>query len=136
LVSILNPCRYENLTVYEQALQSFLDLASLPILIHCTQGKDRTGIVVVLLLMILGVPEQAIEFDYQLSDEELLPEKESRLVEIREIGLTDDFGDTAKDFVQNISAHLEAHYGGLEGYLDGIGFDKRKRQQLIDILGQ
>lgn len=91
---------------------------------------------VILALMILGVPTDAIDFDYRLSDEALQPEREARLAEIREIGLTDEFGDTAKDLVPRVSAHLDSEYGGLEGYLDRIGFDQPKRERLVDVLGQ
>jgi len=92
--------------------------------------------VVILALRILGVPTDAIEFDYQLSDKALQSEREARLAEIREIGLTDKFGDTAKDLIQRVEAHLVREYGGLEGYLDSIGFDKPKRERLVDVLGQ
>lgn len=40
-----------------------------PLLIHCTQGKDRTGIGAILILLALGVNEKQIEYDYMLSNE-------------------------------------------------------------------
>ncbi|KAK3944157.1 protein-tyrosine phosphatase-like protein [Diplogelasinospora grovesii] len=117
-----------------EALQSLLEPGALPILIHCTQGKDRTGIIIILCLMILGVPATAIDHDYRLSDEALLPEKEARLKEIREIGLTDDFGNTAPGLIQRTAEHLDSKYGGLDGYLDGVGFDHHKRERLRELL--
>jgi protein-tyrosine phosphatase len=39
------------------------------IVMHCTAGKDRTGLVVGLLLALLGVPEKSIYEDYLLSNE-------------------------------------------------------------------
>lgn len=42
-----------------------------PALVHCTSGKDRTGIVVAALLSILGVSEQFIVTEYLLSDGEV-----------------------------------------------------------------
>ena len=36
----------------------------LPLLFHCTAGKDRTGVAAALLLDLLGVPREAIEADY------------------------------------------------------------------------
>jgi protein-tyrosine phosphatase len=38
-----------------------------PVLIHCTAGKDRTGVLVALLLLLLGVPAAEIERDYMRS---------------------------------------------------------------------
>jgi protein tyrosine/serine phosphatase len=99
-------------------------------MVHCTQGKDRTGIIVMLALMILGVPEDAIEHDYKLSDQGLVTEKESRLDEIRAIGLSDDFGGVAKDMMATVRGHLDTRYGGLEKYLDSIGFGDAEREKL------
>lgn len=113
-------------------LASLLD--GLPILIHCTQGKDRTGIMVVLVLLICGVPVEVIQYDYHLSDEKLLSEEQSRLVEIREMGLGDDFAKTAPGFVEGIVDHLESKHGGLDKYLDGIGFGNDKRAALREKL--
>ncbi|KAG6066845.1 hypothetical protein E4U32_005212 [Claviceps aff. humidiphila group G2b] len=44
-----------------------------PILIHCTLGKDRTGIVFALLLSLAGVPDEAIATEYILSEQGLEP---------------------------------------------------------------
>lgn len=39
-----------------------------PVLIHCTAGKDRTGVLVALLLMALRVPNELVVADYLRSD--------------------------------------------------------------------
>ena len=39
-----------------------------PVLIHCSAGKDRTGVIIALILLALGMPEQLIIVDYLLSD--------------------------------------------------------------------
>lgn len=39
-----------------------------PMLIHCTAGKDRTGVLVALLLRLLGASDEAILQDYLLSE--------------------------------------------------------------------
>ncbi|WP_176599191.1 MULTISPECIES: tyrosine-protein phosphatase [Sphingobium] len=38
-----------------------------PVIVHCTAGQDRTGLVVGILLTILGVPRETILHDYSLS---------------------------------------------------------------------
>ena len=115
-------------------LDSLLGADGLPILIHCTQGKDRTGIMIVLVLLICDVPVEAIQYDYHLSDEKLVSEEQSRLVEIREMGLGDDFAKTAPGFVEGIVDHLQSKHGGLAKYLDSIGFGDDKRAALREKL--
>lgn len=39
-----------------------------PILIHCLSGKDRTGIVIAAILLILGIDKKVIIEEYLLSD--------------------------------------------------------------------
>lgn len=115
-------------------LVSLLEPNGLPILIHCTQGKDRTGIMIVLVLLICDIPVEAIQHDYHLSDEKLLSEEQARLVEIREMGLGDDFAKTAPGFVEGIVDHLQSRHGGLDKYLDSIGFGDSKRTALREKL--
>lgn len=40
----------------------------LPMLVHCTAGKDRTGVAMAVLLSSLGVPREAVVADYQLTE--------------------------------------------------------------------
>lgn len=42
-----------------------------PVLVHCTAGKDRTGLVVALALSAAGIPREAIVEDYALSGPEV-----------------------------------------------------------------
>jgi protein tyrosine/serine phosphatase len=42
------------------------------ILIHCRRGRDRTGLVVMLLLALVGVAPEEIAADYELSNAELV----------------------------------------------------------------
>jgi protein-tyrosine phosphatase len=39
----------------------------LPAVLHCTAGKDRTGVTVALLLLLLGVPREQVIEDYALT---------------------------------------------------------------------
>lgn len=55
-----------------EALRDWFDIVAdpdnLPVLAHCTAGKDRTGIVIALLLGVLGVPKETIFADYTQSN--------------------------------------------------------------------
>ncbi len=50
------------------AVELLANEASYPALIHCTAGKDRTGVLVALLLNVLGVDDDTIVGDYELSN--------------------------------------------------------------------
>lgn len=39
-----------------------------PILIHCTAGKDRTGVIIAVILKAIGVEDKEIEEDYLFSE--------------------------------------------------------------------
>lgn len=45
------------------------DASSLPALVHCTGGKDRTGFIAALLQLLAGVPEELVVEDYLASNE-------------------------------------------------------------------
>ena len=51
-----------------------------PVLVHCTAGKDRTGIVVALVQAAIGVPLESIVEDYERSDQ---PTRSRRVEMIR-----------------------------------------------------
>ena len=44
------------------------DKANLPVVLHCTAGKDRTGVSTAFLLSILGVSRDVIEEDYLITN--------------------------------------------------------------------
>nr|POE63205.1 tyrosine-protein phosphatase [Quercus suber] len=99
------------------------DADSYPVLVHCTQGKDRTGLVMLLVLMLLGVRDDDIATDYMRSEQELEPEREEKLVEIRSIGLPDEFADCPEDWVAGVYAWINERFGGVEGGLALVGQD-------------
>jgi len=45
-----------------------------PVLVHCTSGKDRTGVVVAALLLIVGIKRDWIISEYLLSDGDVTQE--------------------------------------------------------------
>lgn len=76
-----------------QAMMIFVDEKNYPVHIHCTQGKDRTGLVSCLLLSIAGVPREIIVRDYAQTQKGLAPIREKMLQELKEAGLSEEFAD-------------------------------------------
>ena len=55
-------------------IEILADPANLPAMVHCTAGKDRTGMVVALLLSVAGVDDETIVNDYALTGANLTEE--------------------------------------------------------------
>jgi protein tyrosine/serine phosphatase len=53
------------------ALELLAGHGSLPAVVHCTAGKDRTGILVALLLELLGVQREQVVADYAATTENM-----------------------------------------------------------------
>jgi protein-tyrosine phosphatase len=53
---------------------------ALPGLVHCTAGKDRTGLVTALVLEVIGVPDDVIAADYALSQSSSLAPDTARQI--------------------------------------------------------
>ncbi len=97
-----------------------------PVLFHCAGGKDRTGVVAAVLLLLAGVAPELIAEDYALTAEHLPAPSEERLMAgMARMGL-----DRA-EFLEMLSARpqamlrtlerLHAAYGSAAGYLRSIG---------------
>lgn len=83
----LKACKDEIL----DALRIFAEPSNYPIHVHCTQGKDRTGMVCMLLLGIAGVPEDVIVTDYARTEEGLAPVLPQMIKEMAKSGLSEEF---------------------------------------------
>lgn len=90
------------------------------VLVHCQGGKDRTGLVVALLLTLAGVPPEEIAADYGLSAANLAPFTEEWIAEApddseRDRRLRVSRGDAQA--MLDVLAELEARYGSVRSYL-------------------
>ncbi|KAL4750800.1 hypothetical protein BDW72DRAFT_175337 [Aspergillus terricola var. indicus] len=111
------------------ATDSSTSASSTGVLIHCTQGKDRTGLIILLSLLLTGVVDvKVIASEYMLSEKELenepTEEKEERMKEIRALGLDDEYARCPKDFTQRVTTFLNEKYGGVREYLASVGVGK------------
>ncbi|KAL4808551.1 protein-tyrosine phosphatase-like protein [Aspergillus unguis] len=116
-------------TAFEILSSPSTDKADSGVLIHCTQGKDRTGLIILLSLLLTGIVDtEVISRDYVLSEKELenerTEEKEERMREIRALGLGEEYARCPADFTQKVTAFLEERFGGVRGYLDYVGVEE------------
>jgi protein-tyrosine phosphatase len=139
-------CTYSSLPAaaapHLRTLFGKLAAGQLPALVHCSAGKDRTGVVVAMLLCTLGVPRQLIYDDYlhtagrsqvhrhrtqqtmlQLTGKPLDEESLKVLSEVR------------PQYLDATFSAIEAQWGSLEDYLrEAVGVDPELRSTLHGLL--
>ena len=105
----------------------------LPIVIYCVQGKDRTGMLVMLCQSIVGMADKDIISDYNKSDELATTCKASKssIPAIQANSLRhDEFSRSPAEVMKMTLQYLRAKYGSIDNYLDDIGFDITWRARL------
>ena len=115
-------------------MRTFLATSEGSVLVHCHAGKDRTGLVVALLLAVAGVPEQVIAEDYALSNHYLQPWYQQLFVEqahdpAKQAQLTADFA-TFAEYMLTVLAYLDQQYGGVYPYLLATGLTEQEIAQI------
>lgn len=104
-----------------------------PVIIHCAVGKDRTGIIIALLLAIAGVGITTIAEDYYLSDDNLaLLYAQLRSEAVRE-GYAHLLESPPQTMIDTF-AYLDLHYGGINNYLENINLDREISNRLRTML--
>jgi protein-tyrosine phosphatase len=97
-----------------------------PVVFHCAAGKDRTGILAGLLLSALGVSDENIVEDYELTNRSLADHlswarvndpEEAAEIAARPPWLLQSSGPVMKAFFER----LRRRHGSIEGYLHGLG---------------
>ncbi|HVX22976.1 MAG TPA: tyrosine-protein phosphatase [Acidimicrobiales bacterium] len=121
-----------------RALTIVAERQSHPVVVHCAAGKDRTGVLVAVLLGLLGVPEQTIVDDYALS-EQAMTALRRRLVERYPEGReviegADEMFSAAPANIASLLAALDADYGSVRGYGEAIGIGPETVAGLRDAL--
>jgi protein-tyrosine phosphatase len=104
-----------------RAIGTLATADALPGLVHCSAGKDRTGLVVALVLDLLGVPDEIIAADYATSAENLDTEAARVLSQIQAItgGYRVDLGllGSPPELIIEALARVRGHAGSVPGYL-------------------
>lgn len=107
------------------------------VIIHCTEGKDRTGWASALLQLIAGADEHEVMDDYLLSNRRRADIIDQGIAKARKSG-----GRTAADIARirltvsddylNAGLNeLKSRYGDLDGYLtSGLGLDQKTVERL------
>lgn len=136
----------ENAAAVGHIFRLLAETKNLPLLIHCAAGKDRTGVVIALLLYTLGVPDEVIMADYTMSNlyyRQFKAALEPDIKRLRPLGITaDDLHAVLivrPSMLQATFAHIRREYGSVPAYLrEAAGVDEgvitAVRQNLLTAL--
>jgi protein-tyrosine phosphatase len=118
---------------YAQLLR-LIEADALPLLFHCTSGRDRTGFASAVVLMALGVSRSTIAEDYALSNRyrrdltfqiggAVSPEVMATLTQAH------------PEYLAAAFATIDQHHGSDAAYLrEALGLDAARQRQLQDLL--
>ena len=105
----------------------------LPIVIHCTAGKDRTGVIVMVLLLLAGCSKDEIAKEYHLTEAGLGPAWREDAVQRlqghpvfqnREVEAIERMVGARQEVMKAVIRMVETEFGGVEKLLTtNLGID-------------
>ncbi|KAK4177560.1 protein-tyrosine phosphatase-like protein [Triangularia setosa] len=110
-----------------------------PILIHCSAGKDRTGVIIALILSLCGVSDEVIAHEYSLTEIGLARRKESIVDKLTAPGAPHEGNRTAaeaqvgarKEYMLATLTNIQQTYGSVEEYLlNHMGLGQQTLEQI------
>jgi protein-tyrosine phosphatase len=110
---------------FAAGVRTIADGGRLPVLVHCAAGKDRTGLLVALVLESLGVARETVVADYALTGA-LRPDRVrayAHLFEGTGVALADIalLFDAPAEAMATALDRLDAEFGSVAGYLTRAG---------------
>lgn len=111
------------------------------VLFHCHAGKDRTGVLIALLLALVGVSDADIAADYAASEERLWPlfrqmEAAAAGDPVKLAGMQHKIPTAPPETILTVLKHLRNRHGGVEDYLLAAGVSEdeltRIQQRLVE----
>ena len=102
------------------------------VLFHCSGGKDRTGVVAAILLMILGVSKKDVISDYMLTNEskiltsdDIFQMSAGRILSQKEIEAYKRLFFADEDYINAAINAIYSKYNTIGGFTEqGLGIEK------------
>ena len=132
---------FQHTDVVARALREIADTGDAGVVVHCTAGKDRTGIVVALALLAVGVDRETVVADYAQTQGNLAGpwlEGMLKLVESHGVELTPDLrvimGGSPPEALEYVLDRIDRESGGVRQYLIDAGVDELELAKLKSVL--
>lgn len=127
-INVLLVTDHDAIEQYRKFFALLQDEEKLPLLFHCTAGKDRTGMGAALFLASLGVDERTIMEDYLSSNEYLGNKYGALLSAYPEL---EPLMTVRKEYLQAGLDRIKQDHGSVENYLTGtLGADMNKMREI------
>lgn len=128
----------QGVTAYTKIFRRILDLPppGNAFIIHCTAGKDRTGILGALILSLSGVEDEIIAEEYSLTEKGLGTWLETLVQAVIKQTKTDEASarrmtGAKKENMAAALKMLRTDFGGADGYLrDHCGFTEKEIEKI------
>lgn len=116
------------------AMAAIADAPSAPILVHCHAGKDRTGVVVALVLLLAGAGVDAIADDYAQSGVQLADMLARDRISAVESGMdavrAERLFTVPREAMVETVERIGSVHGGAAQYLAGLGLGEERIDRL------
>lgn len=104
--------------IFKYLLENKTDEA---VIIHCSAGKDRTGLVCALVLLALGVDRQVVYEDYLLTNKLSIKRIYARIMEVKTNGENENFIRSIYDLSVVHEAYLKRALDIIDDEYGGVG---------------
>ena len=104
------------------------------VLYHCTAGKDRTGVISMLLLKLAGVADETVIADYAATEGYMAQIFAGQRKALLQAGysIPDHLLASRPEEMARTLFHLSERYGTVEQYLTGCGLSQTALRKLVD----
>lgn len=116
------------------------------VFMHCTTGNNRTGVFISLLLLLLGVPNDLVVYEYTLSEAGLAPTRHINVQRLLKKGAFQEYGPeeakrkcermvgARKGSMEALVLEIEKRWSGAEGYFAmEVGFSEDEIRRLREL---
>jgi protein-tyrosine phosphatase len=118
---------------YRRVFEVILSKDSLPLLMHCTSGKDRTGFAAAAVLLAVGVPREIIVEDYAMTNDF---RRDIRHLFSNAVSkpTIDALTSANPRYIEAALDEIDARFGTTEAWLQSLGVSPSRRARLRDLL--
>lgn len=121
---------------YRVFMEHIVHGGHVPLLFHCAAGKDRTGYAAAIILMTLGVSEEQVFHDYELTNEtRLIGNFVERFPDLESPELFHTMLAAHPEYLHAAFDEAKKQFGTFDKYLEeGLGLTRQDREKLQGLL--